>query len=67
MVQNAIFGKNVDKAVFGSDFTKLKQDTRTVRSRMFSKEKFYFYLPMALSFHILPRKKSDQLSCLLGA
>ena len=67
MVQNAILGKNFDKAVFGNDSAKLKQETRTVRNRMLSKEEIDFYLLMALVFHDLPRKKSDQLSSLLGA
>ena len=67
LVQNAILGKNVDKAVFGNDSAKLKQETRTVRSRILSKEEIDFHLLMALAFHDLPRKKSDQLSSFLGA
>ena len=67
LVQNAIFGKNVDKTVFGNDSTKLKQETRTVSSQTLSKEEIDFLFLMALAFHDLPRKKSDQLSSLLGA
>ena len=67
LVQNAILGKNVDKAVFGSDLMKLKQETRSISSRVFSKEKTDFHLLMALLFYDLPRRKSDQLASLLGA
>ena len=66
MVQNAILGKNFDKAVFGSDLAKLKQETISIRSRMLSKEEIDFLMPMALAFHDLPREKSDQLFSLLG-
>ena len=64
LVQNGIFGINVDKAVVGSDLAKLKQETRSIRRRELSKEEidFHFYLLMALAFHDLPRKKSDHLS-----
>ena len=57
LVQNAILGKNVDRAVFGSDLAKLKQETRTVRRRILSKEEIDFHLLMALVFHDLSRKK----------
>ena len=63
LVQNGILGKNVGTAVFGNDSAK----TRTVRSRMLSKEEIDFNLLMTLAFHDLSRKKSDQLSSLLGA
>ena len=63
MVENAIFGKNVDKDVFGSDLAKLKQ--RTIKSRKLSKEEIDFHLLMALAFHDFPRKKNP-LSSLLG-
>ena len=66
-IQNANFGKNVDKAVFGSDLAKSKQETRIIRSRILSKEKIDYHLLMALAFHDLPIKKSNQLSSLLGA
>ena len=64
---NAILNKNVNKAVFGSDSAKLKQQIRSVRIRSLSKEEINFYLLMTLAFHDLPRKKSHQLSSLLGA
>ena len=59
MVQNVILGKNVNKAVFGSDLAKLKQETRSIRSGALSKEEIFFML-MALAFHDVPRKK---ISC----
>ena len=62
LVQNAILGKNADKAVFRKDSAKLKQEMRTVRSKTKSKEEIDFHLLMALVFHDLPRKNSDQLS-----
>ena len=37
LVHNAILGKNVDRAVFGSDLMKIKQETRSIRGRLFSK------------------------------
>ena len=67
MYQNRILGKNVDKAVFGSDLMKLKQETKSISRRVWSKEDADFHLLMALAFHDLPIKRSDQLSSLLGA
>ena len=67
MVQNAILGINVAKAIFESDLMKLTQETRSIRSRTLSKEDIDFHLLMALAFHDLPRKKSDELVSLLGA
>ena len=43
------------KLFFGNDLAKLKEETRTVRSRMLSKEKIAFHLLMVLAFHDLPR------------
>ena len=67
LIQNAIVGKNVEKAVFSRDQMKMKHKTRSIRSRALSKEEVHFHLFMALAFHDLPRKKSDQLARLLGA
>ena len=66
LVQNALLGKTVNKAIFGNDSVKFKHETRTVRSRMLSKEEIDFHLLTALAFHNLPRKKSNQLSSILG-
>jgi len=66
LVQNAILGKNVGKAVFRSDLMKLKQEKRSIRTRSLSKEETDFHLLMAPPFNDLPRKKSDQLASLLG-
>ena len=66
LVQNAIFGNNINKTVFGSDSLKLKQETRASRSKALSKKEIDFHLLMAHAFHGLTRKKSDQLSSLLG-
>ena len=49
MVQIAILGKNVDKAVFGSDLMKMIQETRSMRSRALHKEKTDFHLLLALA------------------
>ena len=59
IAQNTILGKNVDNAVSGSDLAKLKQETRSIRSRALSYEKIDFYVLLALAFHVVPRKKSD--------
>ena len=65
MVQNAILGKKVDKAVWGSDLEKLKQEIRSIRSRSLSKDEIDFHLLMVLASHDLPKRKSDQLDSLL--
>ena len=67
LFKNAILGKNVDKAAFGNNLIKLKEETRIVKRRTLSKEEIDFHLLMALASHDHPRKKSDQLSSLLGA
>ena len=67
MSSNVIFGKNVNKALFESDFAALKQETRTVIYRTFYEEENDFHLLICLAFHDLPRKKSNQLSSLLVA
>ena len=64
LVQNAILGKNNNKAAFGNCSMQLKQETRTVRSRTLSKEETDFHLLMALLFHDLTRKKNDHLTSL---
>ena len=46
---------------------KLKQETRSIISRALSKEESDFHLLMTLSLYYLPKKKSDQLSSLIGA
>ena len=53
MVQNASLGINVDKAVFRNNLAKLKQGTRTVRSRTLSMEEIDFYLLMLLALSSL--------------
>ena len=53
LVQNDILGKNFDKAAFGNDSAKLKQEIRTVISRTLSKEKIDFHPLMALAFYDL--------------
>ena len=45
---------------------KMKQGTRSIRSRALSKEETDFHLLIALPFHDFPRKKSDQLASLFG-
>ena len=67
LVQNASLGKNANKAAFRNDSAKLKQDMRLVMNRILCKEEIHFHPLMVLAFHDLPRKKSDQLSSLLGA
>ena len=57
LIQNAILGKNGDKAVLRNDLLKLKQEARTVRNRKLSKEEIDSHLLMVLAFHDLPRKK----------
>ena len=59
MVQKTILGKNIEKAFFGNDSAKLKQETRAVRSRTLCKEKVDFHLLVALVFHDVPRKKCN--------
>ena len=49
LVQNVILGEYADKAIFESDFAKLKQETRPIRSRALSKEEIDFHLLMALA------------------
>ena len=44
LVRNAKLCKNVHKAVFGIDLMKLKQETRSIRSRALSKEEIDFHL-----------------------
>ena len=66
LVQNAIFSKNVDKAVFGSHLMKMKQETRSLSRRVLSKEETNFNLLMDLGFRDLPRKKY-QLASLVEA
>ena len=46
---------------------KLKQDTISVRNRALSKKEIDFHQLMALAFHDLSRKISDQLSHLIEA
>ena len=53
LIQNAVPGKNVDRAIFVHDFVKIKQETRSIRSSPFSREKVDFHLLMALAFHDL--------------
>ena len=56
-VQKAIFGKKIEKAVFGSYLTKLKQETRSITSRVLSKEEIDFLLLMVLAFHEFQERK----------
>ena len=46
---------------------KLKQETRSIRSRSLSKEEIDFHLLMALAFYDLPSKECDPFASLLGA
>ena len=57
LAQNAIFGRNVHKALFGSDLVKLKQETGSIKHRALCKEVIDYHLLMALACHDLPRKK----------
>ena len=67
LVQSAIHGKNVDRAVFWSDFMKMSQKTRYIRSRALPKEEIDFHLLMALVFHDLQGKKSGAFTSLIEA
>ena len=41
---NAMLGMNVYKAVFGTDLVKLKQETKSIRSRALSKDLHFMIL-----------------------
>ena len=47
-IQNAILGKNIDRAIFGHDLMKMNQETRSIRSKAMSSEEFDFHLWMVL-------------------
>ena len=61
MVQDAFLGKIFDRDVFGGDLIKMKQATKSIRSKALSKEEDDFHLLIALSFHDLSRKKKDTM------
>ena len=64
--RNSILGKIVVKCIFEIGLTKMKQKTRFIRRRQWSKKEIGFYMLVVHPFHDLP-SKNEQLIPLLVA